>query len=110
LLTETDTMTMNITMMIALALALSAAPSVDAIRTHRRATGTELYRVQPTQKVMPVADASPMNAADFEKLDGDAKRYVCCVDTRGHEFECMCLLYIAFLLIVADYLHTPFLY
>jgi hypothetical protein len=53
---------MNITMMIALALALSAAPSVDAIRTHRRATGTELYRVQPTQKVMPVADASPMNA------------------------------------------------
>jgi hypothetical protein len=58
-----------------LVLALLANPAEAVRTTHRRAAGTELFRVQPTQKVMPLADTTPMNHADFESLEGDAKRY-----------------------------------
>jgi hypothetical protein len=70
------------TMMIALVLVLSAAavPCDATLSTHRRAAGTELYRVQPTQKVMPTtttsttAHAAGAAVTDFETIDNDAKR------------------------------------
>jgi hypothetical protein len=82
-------MTMTTTTMIALVLALSAAAlrcfasfhlqgkvPRDATSTHRRAAGTELYRVEPTQKVMSTTTTTTAHAAatDVETFDFDANR------------------------------------
>jgi hypothetical protein len=58
--------TMMIKSIVATALALSAVPCEASIR--------RLYRVQPTQKVMPSSSTSTNNPANFEKFDDDAKR------------------------------------
>jgi hypothetical protein len=52
--------------MIATALAMSALPCEASIR--------RLYRIQPTQRVMPSSPSSSTNHAEFEKFDDDAQR------------------------------------
>jgi hypothetical protein len=72
------TMMMTFTMIATTALVLAllaAVPSCEATTTHRRTTGTELYRVQPTQNVRSlVAATSSSSKTDFDRFDDDAKR------------------------------------
>jgi hypothetical protein len=79
-----ETMTMiATTMMLALLLALSSTEAM----IHRRAAGTELYRVQPTQKVMPTTTTTVHAATDFETIDVDAKRALRELMVGGRQLE-----------------------